>query len=720
MPMVPTFQSGLPQVQDSGNSGLSPISVPQDRTDYDAVMKKALMPVQDWANSAVKALEVQRARVIKAESDDAEREVMGVIDTHLNNPETGYLTKMGRNAMDGYQPAMEAMTRDVNEIVGKLSPQAREAVQSRVYDRMQSAHSQAQRWNANQTRQYQLQSSSSKVEALQADAANHYADPEYLAKSSASVEMELDYQAQLMGWDEETLSNQKRAHLDQLQANRFSAWAQDDPVSAFEALMSTPDDSMSMDIRRKLENSLWRQSKGLLAAELAAKHPLTGDRNELWGAIKSEKTGIPLIDELTQVRRAELFASVWTQQKTAQSGYRQDLAKREKNSLTLIGETGVDADMLSRDQFVEAYGESEGSQRYESYKANAETVAAIHGFSRMPVDAMNAVIEASAPVRGAEDYADQVKRRDALVKARDEVTKQRRNDPIAYAMGTGSYDVQSIDFDNLQSVVGQISIRAQNAKTISTDYGTKAKIFSLDEVSKLKTKIDGLGARERSAFLGAIADVVGADGVGIVHRQLGEEYSTGFLLAADPSMRANGVAENYFLGKAGIAEKQTKVGIVTSPSTGIPLKLEALNGLIDNPVVREKVVDSITAVAAGKVMSGTSAGEAMTQAMTEIVGEIYDYNGRKVALKDGVRLSDLEDAVRSNVRSFERLKGVVAKLPNGMPLTGEQVAKLLPDAELRMSTTGEDNTFDVILSNGQKLIQSDGSPFTIKAVNFEK
>ena len=79
---------------------------------------------------------------------------MSAIDAHLNNPETGYLTKMGRNAMDDYQPAMEAMTRDVNAIVGKLSPQAREAVQSRVYDRMQSAQSQAQRWNASQTRHY--------------------------------------------------------------------------------------------------------------------------------------------------------------------------------------------------------------------------------------------------------------------------------------------------------------------------------------------------------------------------------------------------------------------------------------------------------------------------------------------------------------------------------------------------------------------------------------
>ena len=347
MPMVPTFQGGLPQVRDSGNSGFSPINVPQDRTDYDAVMKKALMPVQEWANSAVKALDVQRARVIKAESDDAEREVMSAIDAHLNNPETSYLTKMGRNAMDDYQPAMEAMTRDVNAIVGKLSPQAREAVQSRVYDRMQSAQSQAQRWNASQTRHYQMQSSSSKVEALQADAANHYADPEYLAKSSASVDMELDYQAQLMGWDAETLANQKRAHMDQLQANRFSAWAQDDPVSAFEALRSAPEDSMSADIRRKLDDSLWRQSKGLLAVELAAKHPLTGDKDELWRAINSEKTGLPLIDGLSRARRAELFTSVWTKQKEAQSEWRQDLALREKNSLALIGETGVDADMLS-------------------------------------------------------------------------------------------------------------------------------------------------------------------------------------------------------------------------------------------------------------------------------------------------------------------------------------------------------------------------------------
>ena len=477
---------------------------------------------------------------------------------------------------------------------------------------------------------------------------------------------------------------------------------------------------MSADIRRKLDDSLWRQSKGLLAVELAAKHPLTGDKDALWRAINSEKTGLPLIDGLSRARRAELFTSVWTKQKEAQSEWRQDLALREKNSLALIGETGVDADMLSLEQYVEAYGEPEGKRRYDLYESTAETVAAMHGFRKMPVDAMNAVIEASAPVRGSDDYAGQVKRRDALIKARDEITKSRKNDPIAYAISTGDYDTKGIDFDDLNSIVGQVTKRAQNADSMATDYGTKARIFSSEEVSRLKTKIDGLGARDKAVFLGQIADAAGEAGVGIVMRQLGNEYATGFLLSADPSMRANGVPENYFLGKSGIAEKQTKVGIVTSPSTGIPLKVEALNGLIDNPVVREKVVDSITAVAAGKVMNGTSSGEAITQAMMEIVGDIQEHNGYKVALKGGVRLSDLESAVRSNVRNFERLKGVVAKLPDGTPLTGQEVAKILPAARLRLSTTGVDNDFDVIMANGQKLIQADGSPFTIRVVSFAK
>lgn len=720
MPMVPTFQGGLPQVQDSGNSGFSPISVPQDRTDYDAVMKKALMPVQEWANSAVKALDVQRARVIKAESDDAEREVMSAIDAHLNNPETGYLTKMGRNAMDDYQPAMEAMTRDVNAIVGKLSPQAREAVQSRVYDRMQSAQSQAQRWNASQTRHYQMQSSKSRIESLIGDAQNHYADPDYLAKTYASVADECGYLGGLMGYDEATINQMVSESKDKVQAGRFATWAQDDPVSALGALMSSPKDAMGADTRRRLEGSIWQQAKGLLAAQLAAGHPLTGDKSELWHAIRSERTGIPLVDALPLARRAELFSAVWTKQKEAQSSSRQDLMAQEKNSLALISETGADSEMLGRDQYVAAYGESEGGRRYETYMATAETVAAIHGFRTMPVEAMDAVIEAAAPVRGSEDYADQVKRRDSLIKARDEVTKMRKADPVAYASATGDFGVKEINFDDANSLLSQIASRAQSAEDRARAYGTEAKIFSTPELSQLRTRLDALDAREKATLLAQIEAASGDEGVSVVRRQSGDKYETGFLLAADPAMRASGTAEAYFLGKAGIAEKQLKVGIVTAPSTGVPLRAEKLNGLIDNPAVRERVLDSITAVAAGKVMAGESSGTAMDQAMMEIVGDIQEHNGYKVALKGGMSLSDLENAVRSNVRNFEHLKGVVAKLPDGTPLTGLEVAKILPTARLRMSSTGVDNDFDVVLANGQKLIQADGAPFTIRVVSFAR
>lgn len=720
MPMVPMFQGGVPQVQDAGRAGVAPLDIPQDRTDYQAVMRQAMKPVEDYANSVIKTLEVERARMIKAESDDAEMQVVGIINRHINDPESGYLTLRGKNAVDGYQPMMEKLTSDVNDVVGCLSPQVRDAIRSRVADRMMSAQTQAQRWNAGQTREYQVTSSKSRIESLISDAENHYADPEYLAKTYASVADECGYLGGLMGYDEATISQMVSESKDKVQAGRFATWAQDDPVSALGALMSSPKDAMGADTRRRLEGSIWQQAKGLLAAQLAAGHPLTGDKSELWHAIRSERTGIPLVDALPLARRAELFSAVWTKQKEAQSSSRQDLTAQEKNSLALISETGADSEMLGRDQYVAAYGESEGGRRYETYMATAETVAAIHGFRTMPVEAMDAVIEAAAPVRGSEDYADQVKRRDSLIKARDEVTKMRKADPVAYASATGDFGVKEINFDDANSLLSQIASRAQSAEDRARAYGTEAKIFSAPELSQLRTRLDALDAREKATLLAQIAAASGDEGVSVVRRQIGDKYETGFLLAADPAMRASGTAEAYFLGKAGIAEKQLKVGIVTAPSTGVPLRAEKLNGLIDNPAVRERVLDSITAVAAGKVMAGESSGTAMDQAMMEIVGDIQEYNGYKVALKGGMSLSDLENAVRSNVRNFERLKGVVAKLPDGTPLTGQEVAKILPTARLRMSSTGVDNDFDVVLANGQKLIQADGAPFTIRVVSFAR
>ena len=708
MPMVPTFQGGLPQVRDSGNSGFSPISVPQDRTDYDAVMKKALMPVQEWANSAVKALDVQRARVIKAESDDAEREVMSAIDAHLNNPETGYLTKMGRNAMDDYQPAMEAMTRDVNAIVGKLSPQAREAVQSRVYDRMQSAQSQAQRWNASQTRHYQMQSSSSKVEALQADAANHYADPEYLAKSSASVDMELDYQAQLMGWDAETLANQKRAHMDQLQANRFATWAQDDPVSALAGLKATK--GLSADIEGKLDTSIWQAAKGQLALQLATTMPGFASRKDLAAAALSPntKTGIPLVDELKPARKAELFALANSYSERATAERKNGLSVEIKNSIARCSETGDDPQMLSEDMFVEAYGSEDGAQRYRSYQADAAVAAWGHNLERMPDAAIVATITAAAPKPGSPDYAEQKENRDRMIQAYARVKKLRADDPMLAALGSGSYDLNGINWD---TETGQgLAQRVTASERVAEDYGTPQALLTKDEAQGLNDRLSKMSPVEAGAFLRKLSGGIGQENMLTLAKQLDGKQVNGALFLADPHLSE--YATTYLQGRQALAEKQASVSWIESdPTLGTKAQWERFNGLYGDPKLRENLMDAVEGVAAGMVLnSKATMSDAFDKAFEAVVGEVEDYNGRKIALKDGATVYDVRRTVAGIREQYSKKQGVVASTPGGVRFTGPAFGKYLLNAQLIPAP--ETNAFYV--AAGDDLIyDTHGRPFVI-------
>lgn len=708
MPMVPTFQGGLPQVQDSGNSGFSPISVPQDRTDYDAVMKKALMPVQEWANSAVKALDVQRARVIKAESDDAEREVMSAIDAHLNNPETGYLTKMGRNAMDDYQPAMEAMTRDVNAIVGKLSPQAREAVQSRVYDRMQSAQSQAQRWNASQTRHYQMQSSSSKVEALQADAANHYADPEYLAKSSASVDMELDYQAQLMGWDAETLANQKRAHMDQLQANRFATWAQDDPVSALAGLKATK--GLSADIEGKLDTSIWQAAKGQLALQLATTMPGFASRKDLAAAALSPntKTGIPLVDELKPARKAELFALANSYSERATAERKNGLSVEIKNSIARCSETGDDPQMLSEDMFVEAYGSEDGAQRYRSYQADAAVAAWGHNLERMPDAAIVATITAAAPKPGSPDYAEQKENRDRMIQAYARVKKLRADDPMLAALGSGNYGLNGINWD---TETGQgLAQRVTASERVAEDYGTPQALLTKDEAQGLNDRLSKMSPVEAGAFLRKLSGGIGQENMLTLAKQLDGKQVNGALFLADPHLSE--YATTYLQGRQALAEKQASVSWIESdPTLGTKAQWERFNGLYGDPKLRENLMDAVEGVAAGMVLnSKATMSDAFDKAFEAVVGEVEDYNGRKIALKDGATVYDVRRTVAGIREQYSKKQGVVASTPGGVRFTGPAFGKYLLNAQLIPAP--ETNAFYV--AAGDDLIyDTHGRPFVI-------
>ena len=116
MPMIPQYQGGVPQVQDTGSAGGAVVQLPQSNFDYAKVMETAMKPVQEFANSFTKTMEVERARMIKAESDDAERQVIEFMNDAMMG-ESGYLKQQGKNAVDTYDKSMEGIKSGVESIL---------------------------------------------------------------------------------------------------------------------------------------------------------------------------------------------------------------------------------------------------------------------------------------------------------------------------------------------------------------------------------------------------------------------------------------------------------------------------------------------------------------------------------------------------------------------------------------------------------------------------
>lgn len=269
MPIVPSFQGGVPQVRDNGGSGAARFDAPVRPFDYSSVLQDAMRPADSFSKSLTEALRITHERTVKAESDDAERQVMDIINTSLHDPENGFMIQQGKNAMDAFTPTMEKMTSDIDAVVGSLQPQVREAVGSRLRDRLSAAVQQAQGWASRQTQKYHFDSSKARVDALYKDAAMHYADIGYLQSSWASINDELDYQANLLGSSPEVVKQIKDASFSLFQSERYTAWSQDDPVSAF-AHFTRNSAGIDPDVRGKLDAQLFSKSRDLLAIQLAA------------------------------------------------------------------------------------------------------------------------------------------------------------------------------------------------------------------------------------------------------------------------------------------------------------------------------------------------------------------------------------------------------------------------------------------------------------------
>lgn len=463
------------------------------RTDYAAVMREAMKPINDTANAVSEALKITHARTVKAESDDADNRAMAVVDQIMYDPENGYMAKQGKNAMQAYQSTMEGLKSELDKIVGGLQPATRDAVASRIADRYQSAMRQATQWNAQQTRNYHLTSSKSSVEANIKDSANHYSDITYLNKSWASIVQQLEYQAQIQGLPPEATQLLKDNTYDLFQAQRYQVWGEDDPNTAFRNFVQN-DAGLSADIRLKIRNGLFAKAKGSLALGL-----LTSGSDQWLN--KDAKTGDPFIDSLPVDERIEIISSASKLRKAADTQAQATIKSLVEDNLAQA-EVGVHNEMITQDVFESQLGEEKGKKQYLEYVANYRVAQFKSGTAGLTNQDMDRMVREIRPREGDADFAERLKLSKSMKKAVDEIKEARNEDPIQYAMDNASGDIPAINDWSQSSSFKTVTSRLGVARQVSQMYDTPDSLFTHDELKGLTDHYDALDAQSKVVLLG--------------------------------------------------------------------------------------------------------------------------------------------------------------------------------------------------------------------------
>ena len=724
MAIVPQFQGGTPQVRDSGGTGFTPVQAPQNNYDYGKVLKEAMRPVEDFSKSFSEALRINHVRTVKAESDDAERQAVGIINTYLSDPDNGYLTKSGKNAMDGYAAAVEGMQADVNKIVGALSPQTREAVNSRIQDRLTAAVGQARNWYTKQTQSYHLKSSQDKVDMLVRDYAEHYGDQTYRAKTWNALQTEIDYQVNLLGLPKESAAKYKKEFFNQAQAARFGLMADDSPVDAL-AAFKADGETISPDVRSKLNQQLFARAKSELAIMAYAQigKQLIDKKDFLREAMKpGYKTGIDLIDSLSPGQRIQVLTDAYSQATAERNAAQADLRTQVANSVAVTQDMGADPNPVTREQFVQVYGEQDGGKRFEAYTADVEQALGMYQMKSLDNEGMQSVLDSAKPIPGAPDYAEQKKRYEGMKKAALSIVKKRHDDPIAFAVQTGAYGFQTLNIGDKNTLTRQLGERAAAMPKMARQWGVNPAIFSDAEAKALTESLDKATPEQQTELLAVIADAVGEEGIAVAGKQLkGKNDMYGIAMAGMGIKNADGsrAGELYLRGQVAITRGIVKMDARAVNGDKAQLYEVILQspdgktgGLYATKQAADTVVDLALGIMAAKKAAGSSVNHEEAIALAVGGGGVVSYRGKKVVAPRG---RDVEDVVEAQADVLKGLKGYFYRA-DGTPATASEFASNLPKYQLVTKGVHEDGsvTYGVIWA-GLPVFGPDRKEFTFRS-----
>lgn len=726
MPMVPMYQGGVPSVVDSGQTGRQVAQLPNQTINYAKLMQDAQQPLQDFADNAGKALQTIAARNIKAESDEAEMKYMEAVQSRLYDPEAGYFNQKGKNAVDAYDGAMQGLKKDADDILGSLSPWAREAVQSRIQDRLRSAQGQSMQWMSRQRDAWHIGTSKARIDSLVESIGQNYGNKDYCGASYQSLDDEITALAKMQGLGEEQTKALREGYWDMAQAQRYNTWGQDDAVAALTDFQNNRG-SIGNDVAAKIGTQLWQQAKQPLAMMLAGSvgETMLNKKDFIKESLKpGHRTGIPAIDGLNQAQKVELFSAAYSYAAQNRAAAQADLRTAVQNSLKTAADQGYDENELSEEDFVRAFGEKAGKERYNDYKAAFDTNTAVYTYQFMDNEQIQHDLANAKPVPGSPSYADDRKLYDARVKAAQEIVKLRAADPVGAAIATKQFGYEPLNFEIPDKMMAQLGERVAQAESVARDWGGAPRILSKDESARLVTALNAADVDGKVGLLAQIANAVGPNGIRMVSDQLkasDKKYAVamaGFDITPGDGGITSG--EMYLRGLQLIAEKQVKddpaveTGNVARLYATINPDNDGTQWLFKSDAARADTVELARGILAYQQWAGSGSIEGAIAAA--VGGDVETYNGKKTVMPKGMHSwnifkEDLGDLVETQAQEVKKARGTF--YVSGRAVTGAQLAAELPKLALQTEKVNLDGSVTYsLLRNGEPVFGDDGSIYT--------
>ncbi|WP_017773849.1 transglycosylase SLT domain-containing protein [Paraburkholderia kururiensis] len=212
-------------------------NIPSSPADFGAAVGQGLQGVaaqigrgaDDLANAQLAYQGLQNETMAK-EADIKATQALADLEY---NPQSGYYAKMGKDAVDGYQGAMDSAMKIREDARNTLpNPQAQKMFDDVFVRRMQYSLTSMAQHAAQQNKMWQVGTSEARANLSLNYAANYYNDDQQFKTALATANTEAVQQGEIMGWSTAQIAQKQADYTSKAWTQRIMRVAQNDPLAA--------------------------------------------------------------------------------------------------------------------------------------------------------------------------------------------------------------------------------------------------------------------------------------------------------------------------------------------------------------------------------------------------------------------------------------------------------------------------------------------------------